>query len=92
MMMVCPKCGSAMRTMDKDGVHIDQCQTCRGIFLDQGELERITSAENSYYAEPPPYGEKPQPYRVHADHDARRHRYVGGGKRRKRSFLEELFD
>jgi Zn-finger nucleic acid-binding protein len=83
--MICPKCGSAMRAMDKDGVHIDQCQTCRGIFLDQGELERITSAENSYYEQSPP------PYRVHADHDVRRHRYVGGGKRRKRSFLEELF-
>jgi Zn-finger nucleic acid-binding protein len=83
--MICPKCQSQMRTVDKDGVHIEQCSGCRGIFLDQGELERITRAENSYYEQPPPY----RPYTGNhgpgrGHHDNR--------KRRKRSFLEELFD
>lgn len=46
-----------MRTVDKNGVHIDQCQGCRGIFLDRGELEQIAGAENAFYAQatPPPY-------------------------------------
>jgi Zn-finger nucleic acid-binding protein len=46
-----------MRTVDKNGVHIDQCDGCRGIFLDRGELEAIAGAESSFYGQqPPPYG------------------------------------
>jgi Zn-finger nucleic acid-binding protein len=37
-----------MRTVDKNGVHIDQCEGCRGIFLDRGELEQIAGAESAY--------------------------------------------
>ena len=52
--MICPKCQNQMRTVDKNGVHIDQCEGCRGIFLDRGELEQIAGAEQSYYAAGPP--------------------------------------
>ncbi|SFQ41688.1 hypothetical protein SAMN05421810_10756 [Amycolatopsis arida] len=61
---MCPKCQQAMRTVDKNGIHIEQCQGCRGIFLDYGELEQIVGAENSYYgqaAAPPYQGSAPQP-------------------------------
>lgn len=46
-----------MKTVNKDGVHIDQCEGCGGIFLDRGELEQIASAESAFYAQaaPPPY-------------------------------------
>ncbi len=46
-----------MKTVDKNGIHIDQCEGCRGIFLDRGELEAIVGAESSYYGNqaPPPY-------------------------------------
>jgi uncharacterized protein len=43
-MMKCPKCGGTMRTFDRSGVHIDQCENCRGIFLDRGELEKLIVA------------------------------------------------
>ena len=59
-----------MRTVDKNGVHIDQCEGCRGIFLDRGELEAIAGAESSFYGhQPPPYQggygrpDSPRPYR-----------------------------
>jgi Uncharacterized protein conserved in bacteria len=52
--MQCPKCRGHMRTYDRNGVHIDQCETCRGIFLDYGELETLTRLESQYYAPPPP--------------------------------------
>jgi uncharacterized protein len=60
-----------MHTVDRRGVHIEQCQGCRGIFLDRGELEQIAKAEQSYYGppgapsasyysdSPPPYGSRP---------------------------------
>ena len=38
-----------MHTVDRRGVHIEQCQGCRGIFLDRGELEQIANAEQSFY-------------------------------------------
>ena len=43
--VTCPKCHGRMRTVDRQGVHIEQCENCRGIFLDHGELEQMLSAE-----------------------------------------------
>src|SRR6201999_1980134 len=55
--VICPKCQNNMRTVDRQGIHIDQCDGCRGIFLDRGELESILNAEQQYVAAaaPPPY-------------------------------------
>ncbi|MEU4831020.1 zf-TFIIB domain-containing protein [Streptosporangium sp. NPDC023615] len=56
--MQCPKCRGAMRTYERNGVHIDQCESCRGIFLDYGELESLTRMESQWsqqaHAAPPP--------------------------------------
>jgi Zn-finger nucleic acid-binding protein len=42
----CPKCQGEMRTYERNGVLIDQCDDCRGIFLDRGEIERLIDAAN----------------------------------------------
>ena len=34
-----------MRTYERNGVHVDQCAECRGIFLDRGELELLLDLE-----------------------------------------------
>lgn len=72
--LTCPKCGSAMRTYERNGVHVDQCEACRGIFLDFGELEAIVraaapepgspAAQAQPYAQPtyPPQQYPQQPY------------------------------
>ncbi|GGS92357.1 MULTISPECIES: zf-TFIIB domain-containing protein [Nonomuraea] len=52
--MQCPKCRGNMRTYERNGVHIEQCDNCRGIFLDYGELETLTRMESQYNAAPPP--------------------------------------
>ncbi|MGN9839970.1 zf-TFIIB domain-containing protein [Nonomuraea sp. H19] len=52
--MQCPKCRGNMRTYERNGVHIEQCDNCRGIFLDYGELETLTRMETQYHAAPPP--------------------------------------
>jgi uncharacterized protein len=39
--IICPWCHSEMECRDHNGVEIDQCPNCCGIWLDQGELETI---------------------------------------------------
>ncbi|MGH3928680.1 MAG: zf-TFIIB domain-containing protein [Pseudonocardiaceae bacterium] len=75
--MICPKCHGTLRTVDKQGVHLEQCDKCRGIFLDHGELELILQAEQRYYGSgAAPYlasggghlghSDSPRPYRSHS--------------------------
>ena len=97
--LVCPKCQSPMRSYERNGVTVDQCTGCRGVFLDRGELERLVDAEGAYYerAAPAPAPEPPrQEYREHRDRDDddwRRHGHGGHGKRKKKkSFLDDVFD
>jgi uncharacterized protein len=52
MELTCPKCHGTMRTYERNGVHVDQCTECRGIFLDRGELERLIDAENDWHERP----------------------------------------
>jgi Zn-finger nucleic acid-binding protein len=102
--VICPKCQSLLKTVDKNGIHIDQCEGCRGIFLDRGELEQIAGAESSYYGgrpappayQPGPYrggghgyGDSPRPYRGGGHGYSDSPRPYGG---RRRGFLENLFD
>jgi Zn-finger nucleic acid-binding protein len=93
--MTCPKCQGEMRSYERNGVQVDQCADCRGLFLDRGELERLTEAEGSFYREP----QAPQqaPRREEPRHEE--HRGHGGydshgkhPKKRRKNFLEELFD
>ena len=49
MELTCPKCHGPMRTYERNGVHVDQCTECRGIFLDRGELDRLIDAENAWH-------------------------------------------
>ena len=49
MELTCPKCHGPMRTYERNGVHVDQCADCRGIFLDRGELDRLIDAENAWH-------------------------------------------
>lgn len=39
--MKCPKCGHDLKEEDLEGVKVDRCTFCEGIFLDAGELDQI---------------------------------------------------
>ena len=41
--LTCPVCGGTMREVNRNGVLIDTCTQCRGVWLDRGELEKIAS-------------------------------------------------
>ncbi|CAM3615499.1 zf-TFIIB domain-containing protein [Nocardiopsis gilva] len=65
-----------MQTFDRMGIHLEQCERCRGIFLDHGELEQIVSAEQRHFATPPGhhappvYADSPRGYRGKPDSPA----------------------
>ncbi|MFJ8148447.1 zf-TFIIB domain-containing protein [Streptomyces sp. NPDC096048] len=52
--MQCPKCRAPMHTYNRNGVQIEQCSGCRGIFLDYGELESLTRLEAQWSQSAPP--------------------------------------
>ena len=39
--MPCPNCRTGLTLSDRSGVEIDYCPTCRGVWLDRGELDKI---------------------------------------------------
>lgn len=47
--MQCPKCQTTMREREKGDVIIDICPQCRGVWLDAGELEKLSEREQRYY-------------------------------------------
>ncbi|OKJ82321.1 hypothetical protein AMK31_19870 [Streptomyces sp. TSRI0107] len=56
-----------MHTYNRNGVQIEQCANCRGIFLDYGELEALTRLESQWTQPAPPAppaapAPAPQPY------------------------------
>jgi Zn-finger nucleic acid-binding protein len=84
--LVCPKCGSDMRSYERNGVVVDQCTGCRGVFLDRGELERLVDAEGSHYER-----EFSQRDRESSQRDREGHARPQK-KSKKRSFLEGLLE
>ena len=94
--LVCPKCGSDMRSYERNGITVDQCTGCRGVFLDRGELERLIDAEAGYYAAagPPttaPVTDRRDDWRQRRDPDDDDDWDDRRGGRRG-GFLEDLFD
>lgn len=74
MQMLCPKCQNPMHQYERNGVVVEQCSECKGIFLDRGELEHLMKFEQSFHAGPPPVAAAPvgQPPRD-PRYDDRRH-------------------
>ncbi len=98
--MKCPICPDTDLVMtERQGVEIDYCPKCRGVWLDRGELDKIversvSSPTAAPVPNPPPnvppgYGGYPQGYSDHHGHHNKHGQY--GGYRRK-SWLGEIFD
>ncbi len=84
-----------MRGYERNGVTIDQCTGCRGIFLDRGELERLFDAEGSFYEERG-LSSREEPVRQEREEHDFRQEYGGHRKpykkRKKESFLSDFLD
>ena len=90
--MLCPVDQTPLVMSERQNIEIDYCPTCRGVWLDRGELDKIIERSGSTpppvrSADPPVDGRAPRPG-------------FGGGysgydqphKKRRKSLLEELFD
>ena len=83
-----------MRSYERNGVTIDQCGECRGVFLDRGELERLISAEEQAYGTPPSnvqYRESEHTSGHGSGHGSSKYGSQSG-KRKRGGFLGDLFD
>lgn len=92
--MLCPTCNDVNLAMtDRQGIEIDYCPQCRGVWLDRGELDRLIERAEQPGAPATPIA--PPHYRDdRAHHGGDRHHDDGQGHRTKRrkSMLGELFD
>lgn len=82
--MKCPTDGETLVMTERNGIEIDYCPKCRGVWLDRGELDKII--ERSASAE----SAAPAPSRAAPEDD-----YRGSGrpqKKRRESFLADLFE
>jgi Zn-finger nucleic acid-binding protein len=79
---------------DRQGVEIDYCPQCRGVWLDRGELDKILERSASETAPQTRAASPAQPQYVPPDFSRHPEGYAHGNpyKKRKKSFLEELFD
>jgi Zn-finger nucleic acid-binding protein len=79
---------------ERHGVEIDYCPKCRGVWLDRGELDKILErgAAELGGRQETSAGER-RPDRPYERHDSDEYPAYGHGKHRKRrSFLDDLFD
>lgn len=85
--MDCPVCKTAQLVMsERQGIEIDYCPNCRGVWLDRGELDKIIDRSAPAAAHPA----AAQPPVAQGYPDPRQHGY--GKKKRREGFLGELFD
>ena len=59
--MTCPVCHVALTMTERQGIEIDYCPQCRGVWLDRGELDKIIERSYSAAAPPPQSPQSPSP-------------------------------
>ena len=94
--MQCPVDGTTLVMADRSGVEIDYCPTCRGVWLDRGELDKIIERSASMAPPPPPpvqrqapreYSDRGRDYDRSGDYDRKRKRKGGVS-----DLLGDIFD
>jgi uncharacterized protein len=86
--MNCPICNVTLLLAEKQGVEIDYCPKCRGIWLDRGELEKIIEKSNQFGVNHEIDNRENKYYPGHDDHHSS-HDY---NHRKKKGFLGDFFD
>lgn len=103
-LLMCPNDNSPMQTLDRSGVQFDMCPSCRGVWLDRGELEKLMASATDEgrasvpASQPPPAPPQPSPWSQpqhpphHGRYDDRRHDDDYRYKKKKRDSIFDIFD
>ena len=86
--MKCPRCTAAdLVVSERNTIEIDVCPSCRGVWLDRGELDKLIERSMQWRSSSRHDDDEDDEYRErrHRDDDHWKHR-------RKKSWLSELFD
>ena len=86
--MACPVDGATLVMSERSGIEIDYCPTCRGVWLDRGELDKIierNAASQDPVSQSAPQAGNWTPQQQQQNYGHRPHK-------RRKSFLDELFD
>jgi Zn-finger nucleic acid-binding protein len=94
-LLVCPNDNAAMQTVNRSGVEFDFCPSCRGVWLDRGELEKLMSAarggeasDSENRSAAPSHEHRDRDY----DRDDPKRRWDDDGHRRKKRRGFDIFD
>jgi len=87
--MKCPNCQTTLLITDKSGIEIDYCPDCRGIWLDKGELEKITERTAEHYSKKENYDSDSKKYESNKYDD---NYYRANPHKKRKSFLGDIFD
>jgi uncharacterized protein len=102
--MQCPIENTTLQMTTRDGIEIDYCPNCRGVWLDRGELDKLIERAGSYYGGRPQQQTQSQPPQGHHydedDDDDYKYRNQHGDHsdshrghhKKKEGFLGDLFD
>ncbi len=90
--MACPVDGSTLVMSERSGIEIDYCPSCRGVWLDRGELDKIIERNAVSQATQSPQPQMQQQAPWAGPQPQGRHGYEHKSYKKRKSFLEELFD
>ncbi|QEC45232.1 zf-TFIIB domain-containing protein [Pseudobacter ginsenosidimutans] len=100
--MKCPNCNETLLMTERNNIEIDYCPSCRGIWLDKGELDKMLeyaeqkyrSSEQGQEQQQQQHQQYQQPYKKYDnDHYKDHHKHNPYQKPyKKKGFLGDLFD
>jgi hypothetical protein len=91
--MACPVDGTTLVMSERSGIEIDYCPSCRGVWLDRGELDKIIERGATLGPQQaPPSRPQSQPGHQEPWSQSSHPQYGHKPYKKRKSFLEELFD
>ena len=88
--MQCPNCLTQMQLTERYDVDIDYCPSCKGVWLDGGEINKIARIQSNYDDEH--YNKYHYREGEYDDYDDGDDAYYNNRRKRRGGFLGELFD
>ena len=87
--MNCPVDNTQLTMSERQGIEIDYCPQCRGVWLDRGELDKIIERSGAAHQ---PRLASAQPTQPQQSYDAGQTPHHYHKKKKRESFFEDLFD